>query len=174
MIETKRPKKKNKNVIQGQEQYLTIFFQTLLFLSILAFSLSNLLQTKYTVYYCLALLIGLNTLFMTNEQCITRQLKKIKNKKGLKRRHTNVDTQYKQTSTLCLVGWILGGMENIEWKMGQKNGFSSVWEWGENRRGAKPGRKFSLPGPQIFYSQIGRKSKGRKLPQSSFTVMPSH
>ena len=57
--------------------------------------------------------------------------------------------------------------------MGWKTEFSSVWEWEENRSG-KPWRKFSLPNPQIFSSQIGRKSNERKLPQCSFTIMPSH
>ena len=58
--------------------------------------------------------------------------------------------------------------------MGQKNGFSSVWEWEENRRSGIPGRKFSLPGPQNFSSQIGRKSNEGKQPHCNFTVMPSH
>ena len=57
--------------------------------------------------------------------------------------------------------------------MGQKNGFSSVWDWEENRSGI-PRRKFSLPGPQNFSSQIGRKSNEGKLPHCNFTVMPSH
>ena len=76
--------------------------------------------------------------------------------------------------TLYLVGWNLGRMENVRKKMGWKTEFSSVWEWEENRGSGKPGRKFSLPGPQIFSSQIGRKSNDRKLPQCSFTVMLSH
>ena len=84
------------------------------------------------------------------------------------------DTQAFSSLTLCLVGWILGGMENIKRKMGQKNGFSSVWEWEENRRSGISGRKFSLLGPRNFSSQIGRKSNERKLPHCSFTVMPSH
>ena len=58
--------------------------------------------------------------------------------------------------------------------MGWKTEFSSVWEWDENRRSGKPWRKFYLPDPQIFSSQIGRKSNERKLPQCSFTIMPSH
>ena len=33
-------------------------------------------KIKFTVYYCLALFIGLNSLFMANEQCITRWFKK--------------------------------------------------------------------------------------------------
>ena len=64
-------------------------------------------------------------------------------------------------------------MENIGRKIGQKTEFSSVWEQRENRKGGKPGRKFSLPGPQIFSSQIGRKSHERKLPHCTFTIMPS-
>ena len=77
------------------------------------------------------------------------------------------------TLTLCLVGWNLGRIENIGRKIGQKTEFSSVWEQIENRKGGKPGRKFSLPGPQIFSSQIGRKSHERKLPHCTFTIMPS-
>ena len=73
------------------------------------------------------------------------------------------DPLHISTFTVCLVGQILGGVENIGRKMGWKSGFSSVWHWVENRRGGKPGRKISLPGPQIFSSQIGRKIKGRKL-----------
>ena len=33
-----------------------------------------------TIYYCSALFIGLNTLFMSHEQCIKRWLKKKKKK----------------------------------------------------------------------------------------------
>ena len=45
---------------------------------------------------------------------------------------------------------------------------------GRKQKEWKPWRKFSLSDPQIFPSQIGRKSNERKLPQCSFTVMPSH
>ena len=38
--------------------------------------------------------------------------------------------------------------------------------------GGKPRRKVSLSDSQIFSSQIERKSKGRKLPQCSFTIIP--
>ena len=78
------------------------------------------------------------------------------------------------TFTLCLVGWNLGMVENERRKMEWKTEFSSVWEWEENRGSGKPRRKFSLPGPQIFSFQIGRKSNERKLPQCIFTVMSSH
>ena len=76
--------------------------------------------------------------------------------------------------TLCLVGWNLGRMENVRTKMEWKTEFSSVWEWEENRGSGKSERKFSLSSSQIFSSQIKRKSNERKLPQCSFTVMPSH
>ena len=65
-------------------------------------------------------------------------------------------------------------MENVRRKMGWKTEFSSVWEWEENRGSGKPRRKFSLPSPQIFSSQIRRKSNDRKMSQCNFTVMPSH
>ena len=52
--------------------------------------------------------------------------------------------------TLCLVGWILGGVENIGRKMGWKSGFSSVWYWVENRRVENLGEKF-LSGPTKFF-----------------------
>ena len=35
--------------------------------------------------------------------------------------------------------------------------FSTVWKMKENREEGKPGRKFSLPGPQILSPQIGKK-----------------
>ena len=76
--------------------------------------------------------------------------------------------------TLCLVGVILGGMENIEWKTEWKTVFFTVWEREENRERGKPRRKFSLPGPQISSPQIGRKSLSGKLIKSTFTQMPSH
>ena len=65
-------------------------------------------------------------------------------------------------------------MENVRRKMGWKTEFSSVWEWEENKGSGKSRRKFSLPGPQIFSTQIRRKSNERKMSQCSFTVMPSH
>ena len=53
--------------------------------------------------------------------------------------------------TLCLVGVILGGMENIEGKTEWKTLFSTIWEREENRESGKSGRKFS-PGPTNFVS----------------------
>ena len=70
---------------------------------------------------------------------------------------------FRSSLTVCLVGQILGGVENIWGKMGWKSEFSTVWYRVENARDGKPGRKISLPGPPIFSSQIGRKIKGRKV-----------
>ena len=75
--------------------------------------------------------------------------------------------------TLCLVGVNLGGMENIGRKMQSKTLFCCVWQAEENKRSGKPRRLFSLPGPQIFSSQIGRKSLERIFSPSTFTVIPS-
>ena len=75
--------------------------------------------------------------------------------------------------TLCLVGVILGGMENIERKTEWKTVFSTVWEKEENRESGKPGRKFSLPGSQISSPQIGRKSLSGKLMKKTLSIMPS-
>ena len=82
---------------------------------------------------------------------------------------------------LCLVGVNLGRMEKIERKIEWKTMFSTVWQtmfstvWQmrENREEGKSGRKFSLPGSQIFFSQIGRKSLKRKCSLGTFTIMPS-
>ena len=64
------------------------------------------------------------------------------------------------------------GMENIGRKMLKKIVVSTVWQAEENRKGGKPGRKLSLPSPQISSSQIGRKSLERKCPHSTFTIIP--
>ena len=65
--------------------------------------------------------------------------------------------------TLCLVGLILERMENIGKKSGWKTVFSTVWQRVKNTEDGKPVRKFSLPGPQISSSQIGRKTMERKV-----------
>ena len=65
--------------------------------------------------------------------------------------------------TLCLVMVILERMENIRRKSGWKTVFSTVWQRVKNTEDGKPGRKFSLPGPQISSSQIGRKTMERKV-----------
>ena len=65
--------------------------------------------------------------------------------------------------TLCLVGLILERMENIGKKSGWKTVFSTVWQMMKNTTDGKPGRKFSLLGPQISSSQIGRKTMERKV-----------
>ena len=65
--------------------------------------------------------------------------------------------------TLCLVGGIIGRMENNGWKMVWKTVFSTVWEAKENREDGKFGRKFSFRTHQFFSSQIGRKTVERKL-----------
>ena len=75
--------------------------------------------------------------------------------------------------TLCLVGVILGGMENIEGKTEWKTLFSTVWEREENRESGKSGRKFSLPGPQILSPQIGKKMLRGKLIKNTLSIMPS-
>ena len=74
--------------------------------------------------------------------------------------------------TLCLVGVILGGMENIEGKTEWKTLFSTVWEREENRESGKPGRKFSLPGPQILSPQIGKEMLSGKLMKNILSIMP--
>ena len=72
------------------------------------------------------------------------------------------------TLTLCLVGKNLGRMENIRRKIEWKIVFSTVWQKRENRKEGILGRKFSLLGPQIFSSQIGRKSRKRKSASHHF------
>ena len=63
---------------------------------------------------------------------------------------------------VCLVGRIIGRMENFGWKMGWKTVFSTVWEAKENWDGWKMGWIIFHPGPQLFSSQIGRKTVGEK------------
>ena len=58
---------------------------------------------------------------------------------------------------------ILERMENIRRKSGWKTVFSTIWQRVKNTEDGKPGRKFSLPGPQISSSQIGRKTMERKV-----------
>ena len=65
--------------------------------------------------------------------------------------------------TLCLVGGIIGRMENNGWKIVWKTVFFIVWEAKENREDGKSGRKFSSRTQQFFSSQIGRKTVERKL-----------
>ena len=65
--------------------------------------------------------------------------------------------------TLCLVGGIIGRMENNGWKMVWKTVFSTVWKAKKNREDGKFGRKFSSQTHQLFSSQIGRKTVERKL-----------
>ena len=54
------------------------------------------------------------------------------------------------TLTLCLVGGIIGRMENNGWKMVWKTVFSTVWEPKEKREDGKLRRKFSS-GPTNFF-----------------------
>ena len=69
-----------------------------------------------------------------------------------------------------MFGWgDFRGMENIEGKIEWKTLFSTVWEREENRESGKPGRKFSLPGPQISSPQIGK----TKLMKKTLSIMPS-
>ena len=65
--------------------------------------------------------------------------------------------------TLCLVGGIIGSMENKGRKIRWKTVFFTVWQKKENAEDGKPERKFSLPGPQFTSSQIGRKIVERKV-----------
>ena len=65
--------------------------------------------------------------------------------------------------TLCLVGLILERMENIGKKCGWKTVFSTVWQRVKNTEDEKPGRNFSLSGPQISSSQIERKTMEKKV-----------
>ena len=75
--------------------------------------------------------------------------------------------------TLCLVGVKIEMMENIGRKIGWKTVFFTVWQRRENGEEGKPGRKFSLPGPQFSSSQIGRKIWRGKCCESTFTEIPS-
>ena len=76
--------------------------------------------------------------------------------------------------TYTVFGWgDFRGMENIEWKTLWKTVFFTVWEREENRESGKPGRKFSLPGPQISSPQIKRKSLSGKLMKKTLSIMPS-
>ena len=73
-----------------------------------------------------------------------------------------------------MFGWgDFRGMENIEGKIEWKTLFSTVWEREENREIGKPGRKFSLPGPQISSPQIGKKGLSGKLMKKTLSIMPS-
>ena len=65
--------------------------------------------------------------------------------------------------TLCLVGMKIVRMENRGMKIGWKTVFSTVWQKKENAEDRKPGRKFSLLGPQFSSSQIRRKIVERKV-----------
>ena len=63
-----------------------------------------------------------------------------------------------------MFGWgIIGRMENKRRNIGWKTMLSTVWQKKENAEDRKPGRKFSLPGPQFTSSQIGRKIVERKV-----------
>ena len=75
--------------------------------------------------------------------------------------------------TLCLVGGIIGRMENNGWKMVWKTVFSTVWEAKEKREDGKLRRKFSSWAHQFFSSQIGRKTMERKRSHYAITGLPS-
>ena len=79
----------------------------------------------------------------------------------------------KQTLRVCLVGVKTGRMENRERKIGRKMLFFTVWLGKENGKDRNPGRKFSLPGPQFWSSQIKRKSRREKCCHSTFTQILS-
>ena len=64
-------------------------------------------------------------------------------------------------------------MENFGWKMGCKTVFSTVWEAKENWDGWKMGWIIFHPGPQLFSSQIGRKTMERKRSHCAITGLPS-
>ena len=59
-------------------------------------------------------------------------------------------------------------MKNIKGKTEWKIVFFTVWEREKNREGGKPGRKFSLPGPQISSPQIRRKKLECKTDEENF------
>ena len=76
---------------------------------------------------------------------------------------------------LCLVGVKIERMENIERKIRWKT-LNSVFHRLANERkwgGRKPGRKFSLRGPQFSSSQIMRKIWRGKYCENTFTQIPS-
>ena len=70
---------------------------------------------------------------------------------------------------VCLVGRIIGRMENFGWK----TVFFTVWEAKENWDGWKMGWIIFHPGPQLFSSQIGRKTMERKRSHCAITGLPS-
>ena len=72
------------------------------------------------------------------------------------------------TLTLCLVGVKIGRMKNKGRKIGWKTLFSTVWQKKENVEDGKPGKNFSLPGPQFSSSQIRRKIVERKVLSQHF------
>ena len=75
--------------------------------------------------------------------------------------------------TVCLVGRIIRRMENFGWKMGWKTVFSTIWEAKENWDGWKMGWIIFHPGPQLFSSQIERKTMERKRSHCAITGLPS-
>ena len=75
--------------------------------------------------------------------------------------------------TLCLIGGIIGRMENNGWKMVWKTVFSIVWEAKEKREDGKLRRKFSSWAHQFFSSQIRRKTVDRKCSHCAIIGVPS-
>ena len=64
-------------------------------------------------------------------------------------------------------------MENFGWKMRWKIVFSTVWEAKENWDGWKMGWIIFHPDPQLFSSQIGRKTVERKRSHCAIIGLPS-
>ena len=75
--------------------------------------------------------------------------------------------------TLCLVGGIIGRMENNGWKMVWKTVFSTVWEARKTKRMENPGENF-LPGPTNFFPlKSGGKLWRESCSYREITQMPS-
>ena len=64
-------------------------------------------------------------------------------------------------------------MENIGRKSGWKTVFSTVWQRVKNTEDEKPGRKFSLPSPQISSPKSGGKLWREKCSHNQIMEMPS-
>ena len=89
-----------------------------------------------------------------------RKLKLQKEKKKEKEKRTRVIySSVKVNLTLCLVGWNLGGMENI----GEKMWIFCCLGREENEREWKTGRKLSLQAHKFLSPQFGRISWERKV-----------
>ena len=99
-----------------------------------------------------------------------RKLKLEKEKKKEKEKRTRVIySSVKVNLTLCLVGWNLGGMENI----GEKMWIFCCLGREENEREWKIGRKLSLRTHKFLSPQFGRISL-LASPPTLITFAPTH